>query len=77
VFAPVERTVATGLDGTFQVAVSGTANATVELLDPSSGQVLVPASPGTVSATVCGQRSLLLRVTAKQAGTFHVVAGAP
>jgi hypothetical protein len=74
---PVERTVATGLDGTFQVAVSGTANATVELLDPSSGQVLVPASPGTVSATVCGQRSLLVRVTAKQAGTFHVVAGAP
>ena len=74
---PVERTIATGLDGTVQATVSGTANATLQFLDPSSGQVLAPAAPGTVSATVCGQRSLLLRVAAKQAGTFRVVVSAP
>ncbi len=76
-FAPVERTIATGLDGTVQATVSGSANATLQLLDPSSGRVLAPAAPGTVSATACGQRSLLLRVAAKQAGTFRVVASAP
>lgn len=76
-FTPVDHTVTTGLDGTFQAAVSGTANATLEILDPSTGQVLVPASAGTVSTTVCGKRSLLLRATAKQPGTFHVAVGAP
>ena len=75
--APVERTIATGLDGTVQATVSGTANATLELLDPSSGQVLAPPAPGTVSATACGQRSMLLRVAAKQAGTFRVVVSTP
>lgn len=76
-FTPLDRTVTTGLDGTFQATISGTANATVELLDPASRQVLAPAAPGTASATVCGQRSLVLRVTARQGGTFHVTAGAP
>jgi hypothetical protein len=75
--APVERTIATGLDGTVQATVSGTANATVQILDPASGHVLAPPASGTVSATACGQRSLLLRVMAKQAGTFHVVVSVP
>ena len=34
-------------------------------------------APGTVSATACGQRSMLLRVAAKQAGTFRVVVSTP
>src|SRR5262245_29733530 len=76
-FTPLDHTVTTGLDGTLQATVSGTANATLQILDPSSGRVLVPASPGTVAATVCGQRSLLVRVTAKQAGTSHVVLSVP
>jgi hypothetical protein len=46
-------------------------------VDPSSGQVLAAPAPGTVSATACGQRSMVLRVTAKQAGTFHVAISAP
>jgi len=75
--APVERTIATGLDGTVQATVSGTANATVQILEPASGHVLAPPASGTVSATACGQRSLLLRVMAKQAGTFHVVVSVP
>jgi hypothetical protein len=77
VFTPLDRTITTGLDGTFQATISGTANATVQLLDPASRKVLAPAAPGTVSATVCGQRSLLLRVTARQGGTFHVAVSAP
>ena len=75
--APVERTITTGLDDTVQATVSGTANATVQILDPASGHVLAPPASGTVSATACGQRSLLLRVMAKQAGTFHVVVSVP
>ena len=75
--APVEHTIATGLDGTVQATVSGTANATLELLDPSSGRVLAPAAPATVSATACGQRSMLLRVAAQRAGTFRVVVSTP
>jgi hypothetical protein len=76
-FTPLDRTVTTGLDGTFQATVSGTANATLQLLDPPSGRVLGQASAGTASATVCGQRSLLLRVTARQAGTFRVLVSVP
>ena len=76
-FAPVEHTIATGLDGTVQATVSGTANATLELVDPSSGRVLAPAAPGTVSATACGQRSMLLRVAAQRVGTFRVVVSTP
>ena len=75
--APVEHTIATGLDGTVQATVSGTANATLEFLDPSSGRVLAPPAPGTVAATACGQRSMLLRIAAKQAGTFRVVVSTP
>ena len=76
-FAPVDRTIPTGLDGTVQATISGTANATVQISDASSGQALAAAAPGTILATACGQRSLVLRVTAKQAGTFHVVVSAP
>ena len=47
------------------------------ILEPASGHVLAPPASGTVSATACGQRSLLLRVMAKQAGTFHVVVSVP
>jgi hypothetical protein len=76
-FAPLDRTIATGLDGSVQASISGSANATVQVVDPASGQVLAAPAPGTVSATACGQRSMVLRVTAKQAGTFHVAISAP
>jgi hypothetical protein len=76
-FTPIDRMVTTGLDGAVQATVSGTAGATLQLLDPVSGQVVAPASTGTVSATVCGQRSLLLRVAAKQAGTVRVALSLP
>jgi hypothetical protein len=75
--APLDRTIATGLDGSVQATISGSANATVQVVDPASGQVLAAAAPGTVSATACGQRSLVLRVTAKQAGTFRVAISSP
>jgi len=75
--APRDRTISTALDGTFQATVSGSANATVELLDPASGQVIAGATPGPLSATICGQRSVQLRVAARQAGTFHVAITTP
>jgi hypothetical protein len=76
-FAPQERTLASPLDGVFQATVSGTANATLELIDPAAGQDLVAATPGAISFTVCGQRSLLLRVLPGQAGSFHVDIATP
>jgi hypothetical protein len=76
-FAPLDRTIATGLDGTIQVTVSGTANAAVELLDASNGKVLAPPAAAAVTGTACGQRSIVLRVSAQQAGTFHVAVAAP
>ncbi len=76
-FAPLEHTIATGLDGTVQATASGTANVTLQLLNPANGQLIAPAAPGTVSATVCRQRAVLLRAAAKQAGTFHVIVSAP
>ena len=76
-FTPQETSIATLLDGSFQAVPSGTANATLELIDPVSGQDLVGATPGSVSSTVCGQRSLLLRVSANHPGTFHVSISTP
>jgi hypothetical protein len=76
-FAPQERTIPTLLDGSFQASISGTANASLELLDPATGQDLVPATPGAISFTICGQRSVLLRVAAAQAGSFHVNIATP
>ena len=71
VFAPQEKSIPTLLDGSFLAAASGTANATLELLDPASGQDLVGATSGSVSFSICGQRSVLLRVAATGPGTFH------
>ena len=76
-FTPQEKSLATLLDGSFQAVPSGTANATLELIDPVSGQDLVGATTGSVSSTVCGQRSLLLRVSANRPGTFHVSISTP
>ncbi|HEY7692293.1 MAG TPA: hypothetical protein VH816_08125 [Gaiellaceae bacterium] len=76
-FAPLDRTLPTGLDGTFQAMVSGGANATLELLDAATGQVLAGPVQGAISTTICGQRSVLLRVAARQAGAFHVVVSTP
>jgi hypothetical protein len=75
--APLERSFATGLDGTFQATVAGPANASLEVLDPATGNPLAGPTPGAVSATVCGQRSVLLRVKASRPGTFHVTASTP
>ncbi len=69
---PQDRTVATPLDGTFAAFVSGPSSPTLELLDAGTGNVLVPPAPAAVSFTVCGQRSVVLRVTPTQPGPFHV-----
>jgi hypothetical protein len=76
-FPPQEKSISTLLDGSFQAVPSGTANATLELIDPVSGQDLVGATTGSVSSTVCGQRSVLLRVSANRPGTFHVSISTP
>jgi hypothetical protein len=76
-FAPQEKTIPTLLDGTFEAVPSGTANVTVELIDPVSGQDLVGATTGSVASTVCGRRAVLLRVSANRPGTFHVSIGTP
>jgi hypothetical protein len=76
-FPPQEMSISTILDGNFQAVVSGTANSTLELVDPASGQDLVGATSGPVSFTVCGQRAVLLRVAPNQPGTFHVTISVP
>ena len=76
-FTPQEKSITTLLDGTFQAIPSGTANIALELVDPVSHQDLVGATSGSVSSTICGQRSVLLRVSATRPGTFHVVINTP
>jgi hypothetical protein len=76
-FAPQDRAIPTPLDGDFQATVTGVAGATLELIDAASGQDLVPAAPGQISYTVCGQRSVLLRIAGTQEGSFRVSLTAP
>ena len=76
-FHPQDRSIPTLLDGSFQATVSGTANATLELIDPATGKEMVGATSGAVSTSICGQRSVQLRVAATQAGTFHVAISTP
>jgi hypothetical protein len=76
-FQPQERSITTLLDGELQAAISGTANATLELIDPATGQDLVAATPGPVAFTICSQRAALLRVATSRPGTFHVVVDTP
>jgi hypothetical protein len=76
-FQPRERSITTLLDGELQAAISGTANATLELIDPATGQDLVAATPGPVAFTICSQRAALLRVATSRPGTFHVVVDTP
>jgi len=74
---PQEKSITTLLDGTFLAAAGGTANATLELINPASGQDLVGATAGSMSFSICGQRSVLLRVAATRPGTFHVAVSTP
>jgi hypothetical protein len=76
-FQQQERSITTPLDGDFNAAISGTANATLELIDPATGQDLVHATPGPVSFTICSQRAVLLRLATIRPGTFHVVMDVP
>jgi hypothetical protein len=76
-FPPQEKPITTLLDGEFLAAVSGTAKATLELVDPASGADLVGATPGSVAFPICGRRSVLLRVAATRPGTFHVAVTTP
>jgi hypothetical protein len=76
-FHPQDKSIPTLLDGSFQATVSGTANATLELIDPATGKDIVGATSGAVSTSICGQRSVQLRVAATQAGTFHVAISTP
>ena len=69
---PPERTVSTPLDGTFVATISGSAGATLNLIDPTTGQSLASPTLGSLSYTICGKRSMLLRVTGGQSGSFHV-----
>ncbi|MGE5273953.1 MAG: hypothetical protein ACM3QU_09380 [Verrucomicrobiota bacterium] len=74
---PREKSITTLLDGSFLAAATGTANTTLELIDPASGQDLVGATADSVSFSICGHRSVRLRVAATQPGTFHVAISAP
>ena len=76
-FSPQEQTSTTQLDGSFQATIAGSAGATLELLDPATGKDLVAATSGPVSYTICGQRSVLLRVAAVRPGSFHVSISVP
>lgn len=76
-FPPQEESLTTLLDGSFLAAATGTANATLELIDPASNQDLARATAGSISFSICGQRSVLLRVAATKAGTFHVAISTP
>ncbi len=71
-FPPQERTIPTSLDGSFAATAGGTANPTLELVDPATGAVLVPAATGSISFTICGQRAVQLRVSSGRAGRFHL-----
>jgi hypothetical protein len=74
---PQSQTIATPLDGVLDATVAGTANASVELLDPATGRDLVAATPGHLAFTICGQRSVLLRVVPANAGSFHAALAVP
>ena len=76
-FPPQDRALPTLLDGSFQATVSGTAGARLELIDPATGQDLVAPAIGTLSFTICGQRSLVLRATADTPGSLHVAIASP
>jgi hypothetical protein len=76
-FVPQDTSTSTLLDGSFQAAVSGSSNATLELIDPVTGKDLVGATSGAVSYSICSQRSVQLRVAANQPGTYHVVITTP
>jgi hypothetical protein len=72
-----EQTITTPLDGVFQATVNGTAGASLELIDAATGQTLVAPTPGAISFTLCGQRSLVLRLAAAQPGSFQVSMAMP
>ncbi len=74
---PDQLTYPTPLDGVFQATVSGTANASLELQDASTEATLVPATPGGLTFTLCGQRAIILRVLPSQPGTFQVNTAIP
>lgn len=74
---PQERTLATPLDGTYQTTVTGTAHPSLELIDPTTGQDLVAATQGSITYTICGQRSLRLRILPTNAGSFHLDTAQP
>jgi hypothetical protein len=76
-YPPQDRPIPTLLDGEFRASVTGTANARLELIDAATGQNLVAAAPGAISYTICGQRSVLLRVVADQPGTFQISLATP
>jgi hypothetical protein len=75
--APQERTIPTSLDGVFLATITGSALASLELIDATTRQTLVAATSGGISFTLCGQRSVVLRATPVQAGTFLVSMAVP
>jgi hypothetical protein len=66
--APRAVTVATPLDGSLEVRLTGT-RYTLALADPA-GEVLARSTSGTLRGLVCGQRSLTIRVTGPPRGAF-------
>jgi hypothetical protein len=75
--APQERIIPTPLDGVFQASVTGSASANLELVDATTRQALVAPTAGGIYYTLCGQRSVVLRATAAQTGTFLVNIAVP
>ena len=74
--APKKRTIATLLDGEFSASLGRAPTGTTLTLSDSTGNVL--AGPArTVSALVCGQRSLVVTVKATRTGPFTTTISNP
>lgn len=73
---PQTYSLQTAYDGLLSVTVNGRPDAVVALTDPATSVVLAPAS-STFTYTVCGQRSLRLKLVGRTPGAFSVTISKP
>ncbi len=72
---PVVTDVATQLDGDFHAVLDVSPGATLVAVDPASGGPI--ATGAALSLTVCGQRTIRLRIVAPRPGPFAVTITRP
>ena len=75
--ATVSRRIVTPLDGSLAIRVAGAFRGSVSVADARTGRVLVRRAGRSAVATVCGQRSIRIRLTAARAGRFTVSVARP